>query len=604
MISWRGLLLGYLFLALYRSAALQVPNMNALALGACVLGLSLPMMVALWHQGTVRRLVALHQFQPGRMLHRWGNRRSLGIVLRAVIALATAGAALLQGALFDTPGWLLLALAPLLYALLRAAVESVSTQQFSRRVYAERWSLWATESLVILLLVIAWIAMRYAMATPPEQPYADRIYALQSAWAHAPSGIVRWTLDAGAWGQASLEALDHLNDEATWRLLVALVVAPLCVFGFMALTLTGLCLPPSEIRRTFGTPLTEAEAPPPVGAVRAATWTALGTLAVLLLFQLVGALDGRLRAGDSPFAIEPLAGCEKIDGRYYRLNTSRLLTALVGEVQDHLGASQAAACQKLATIEARAASGVDAYLDWYFSLGAEWSRFATLLTGDVQLLLQARFEQLVLSHPDVLQMLNGVQADYEQQWREVVTTRSRALDLLEQNRIVPGERGCRVTSEVPVHRGLPRLDDFRTRLAAGSGAGLIAGAFAAKVTAKAMSKTAMKAASKVLAKATAKKAAGKVAATAAGAGIGSIVPGVGTAVGAVIGAATGLAIGTGIDLAMLAAEERLTRADMRRELLEAVTESLAPYRETFACGVDTHIGDNTTTAPAHHGAGL
>lgn len=173
-------------------------------------------------------------------------------------------------------------------------------------------------------------------------------------------------------------------------------------------------------------------------------------------------------------------------------------------------------------------------------------------------------------------MLQGVQADYEQQWRQVSTTRGRALDLLEANRIMPGERGCKVVNDAATHSGLLQLEGFRARLAAGSGAGLIAGAFAAKVTAKAMSKTAMKAATRVLAKATAKKAAGKVAATAAGAGIGSVVPGVGTAVGAVLGAATGLAIGSGIDLAMLAAEERLTRADMRRDLLDAVEESLAP----------------------------
>ncbi len=232
MTGWRGLLLGYLFLALYRYAALQVPHMNALALVACTLALSVPMMAALWHQGTVRRLIALHQFEPGQTLHRWGHRRALGIVLRAVLALAIAAVALLQGALFDSRDWLLLALAPLLHLVVRNAVELVSTPQFSRRVYAERWSLWATESAVILLLVAAWIWMRYSVAAPPEQAYADRIHALQAAWAQVPSGIVRWTLDAGAWGQASLEALGHWRSEATWRLLLALVVAPLGVFGF------------------------------------------------------------------------------------------------------------------------------------------------------------------------------------------------------------------------------------------------------------------------------------------------------------------------------------------------------------------------------------
>ncbi len=64
---------------------------------------------------------------------------------------------------------------------------------------------------------------------------------------------------------------------------------------------------------------------------------------------------------------------------------------------------------------------------------------------------------------------------------------------------------------------------------------------------------------------------------------GSAVPGLGTGVGALAGVAAGLAVGAGVDIAMLAVEESLTRDDMRRDLLASVDESLAPLREAFQC---------------------
>ena len=62
-----------------------------------------------------------------------------------------------------------------------------------------------------------------------------------------------------------------------------------------------------------------------------------------------------------------------------------------------------------------------------------------------------------------------------------------------------------------------------------------------------------------------------------------VAPGLGTAVGAVAGAVIGLAAGVSIDMAALSAEEKLTREDMRKDLLSAVSEALQPYRETFNC---------------------
>ena len=582
MLLW-GLLPGYAFLGLFSMASDLLPRLTVLGLGTFTLALALPMMLTLWHQATVRRLLSLHQFQPGRGLHRWGSRRALSTLWRAALAIVLSAAVLLQSVFFGPLEWLLLGLAPLLYLLVRQVFDAVPATQFTQAIYAQRWSLWATQWTVTLLLALAWIAARKVLAEVPVVSYAERIYELQSAWASTPSGTVKWALDAGAWGQATVEALDQLAGETWWRLLLVLVIAPVSVFGHLSLSLSGLSLPVAEVRRTLGE-LTADRSPPPVGPARAAQWAAVASIVVLMLFQLLGELDHHLRTADSPLAIKPLPECERIDGKVYALNTAGALEALFGEARAKVEGHKATACAKLGEIEALAAKGVDDYLNWYFSLGAEWSRFAVLLTGDLDLLLQAKFSEMVMSSPEIVQRLPVVQATYEGQWAQVVGARSGAVDLLYQNRLVLDERDCEVIKETSLGPFTAQWEDSKARLVSGSGAGLIAGSLAAKATTKAMTKTTMKSASAVLAKAAVKKGIGKAGAVAIGATVGTMLaPGVGTAVGALIGAGVGLVMGVGIDMVALAAEEKLTREDMRRDLLSAVRESLQSHRDTFDC---------------------
>ena len=82
--------------------------------------------------------------------------------------------------------------------------------------------------------------------------------------------------------------------------------------------------------------------------------------------------------------------------------------------------------------------------------------------------------------------------------------------------------------------------------------------------------------------------------------IGSAIPGAGTAIGAGIDALVGLAFGTGVDVALLAAEENLHRATVRAELVEAVDETLASTRDVFGCAAP---GSQTTTSAPPPGPG-
>ncbi|MCX7275418.1 MAG: hypothetical protein NTV19_20245 [Burkholderiales bacterium] len=574
----RGLVPGLLFVGVLWRVSTVVPQMSVLWFGIAVLSMAIPAMLALWHQATVRRLILLHQYQSGSLLHRWGNYRFLTILWLGSIAIFLCAAILLQSVHFTRVEWLLLIAAPAIFFVMQRAIESRAVKQFSAALYGKCWSFWVSTLLTTFALAFVWFILKNLEAQAQVRPYFERVHELQSKWSMVPTATVKWALDASAWGQVAIESLSYMVSDFWWRNLIVIVTLPFCIFYFISLSLSGLTLPVLEVNRVFIEPLTAESSPQRVGAARAALWAAISTMIIIALFEFFGNLDHRLRASDSPFAIKELPQCEQIDGKSYALNTSAALKALIDEGQGKMSGYQTNACVKLAAIEAQAAKGVDAYLDWYFSLGADWLRFAALLSGDVNLLLEAKFSQLVVARPEIVQLLPSVQNSYESQWSELISFK---------NQLFLDDRGCKVIGETSCKHRLLELEGSKARLVSGSGAGLISGALAVKVTAKAMSKASMKTASSVLAKVAAKKIVGKgaaaVAGAAAGMAVGSAVPVLGTAVGAIVGAGVGLLTSVTVDMAMLMLEEKVTRDDMRKDLINSVVESLQPYRETFNC---------------------
>lgn len=186
-------------------------------------------------------------------------------------------------------------------------------------------------------------------------------------------------------------------------------------------------------------------------------------------------------------------------------------------------------------------------------------------------------------------ILAQLQADQQYLLDVAMAGRAGIGEVLARQRLVLDERQCRdVAPTAGAMPALPRFDDVRARLMASTAAGVAAGAFAGALTARAMSRATMQVAGRVLAKAAAKRGVSRIGSAAAGAATGAVagsaLPGIGTGIGAIAGVAAGLAVGASVDIAMLALEERLTRDDMRRDLLAAVDESLAPLRAAFECG--------------------
>ena len=580
----RSLVTGYAFLAVFAFVSHRAISITTLEFGIFILLLSLPAMAALWHQSTVKHLVSLHQFASGSGLRWLASRRLFSVLLNAVVALLITGAVLAQSVHFGRIEWTLTATAPVLYIAIRSALGHYVERQFTRPAYAFRWMFRATQLLVTVLLALFWLCAHVAMAEPAAGAVAEAVFDMQQRWASSPSGLVKWSLDGSAWVQATINALDWMPGKSRWWLVFSLFLTPLFAFGYLSLTLFGLSLPISEQRRIVGEPLTEADTPPPVGPVQAAIWALVVTVGVMIFFQGMGVAESLIRFRESPFALQRLPECERIGGALYKLNTIKQLEMVMAEMGQQMTGQENAACTSLAGIGAGAEKGVDKYLDWYFSLGAEWARTFSLLTGSVDELLEAKFQELVLSDPNIKLQLEGVKDHFDRFSALGATGKAKADELLAMQRLTLTDPQCKVVQELAMNPWTLKFDGFAARLAAGSAAGLLGGGIAATIASKAMAKAGMKSAAKVLAKAVAKKSAAKVASGAAGAAIGTaVLPGVGTVVGGAVGVVVGLGVGAAVDMAVLAAEEKLTRDNMKAELLSAFTETLAPYRGAFAC---------------------
>ena len=579
------LLRAYLFIGLLAGAAYLAPELKAVWLLALVLILAVPAALAMWHRAVVRVLLSLHQFQPGRGLHWIGSRLVLHKVLGVGLSLFVALSSILHSSFFGPRDWLLLALMPAVFAAARFGLEGLLRPQLTGAVYASHAALRLAGWAVAVVYLLGWVGL--AVAAPDAAPSGliERVDTLQAPWKNAPAASARYAADAMAWAAAALESVNGLSQAPVWRIALGVVIAPLATVVFVALAMQGLALPAAELRRNFSPGPSGADLPPPIKPLSAGVYAAVIVVFLLILFPLAAHVEYALKAGDSPLAVRRLADCEAIDGKVYKLGTLDSITKALAVGTAAVGHARASTCAALDLAQAAAAKPLDAYLDWYFSLPAEWMRIWTMLTGDLEHMLSDRLTQSLESAPGLAEALARAQGGSRVQADVLDALQAKVRGVLADNVLVLDERACRVVRRDSIAQTLAAREDesLRVRTVGSAGAGLATGVVAGKVAAKAMTKGSMKAAVKVLAKFAGKKAAAMSLSTGAGMTVGSVVPGVGTVAGAIVGAVTGVAISVGVDWVALAAEEHLERDAMKADLLEAFRETMAPVRAATHC---------------------
>ena len=576
----RTVLLGWLWLAALAGFSHFLTRLPPWGWLFAVLLLALLPAWGLWLVFMLHKKLLHFQFSPQGRIARWFSGGWWPACKALALALLLCTATLWQSWFLAFWEWALLACAPLLYVAWAGWAQRKLALEFSSSAFAWAWSQRMAQWLLLGILGSAWL---YGMA---HQQDFGRVLstgmepavlnaALNQIHA-APSGLVRWGLDALLTVQIAGGALADLPQTPALRWLLLALLGPVGVL---------LCLG-SAMQGASGSAAIFRQARPPQAAgsaVHSAPLLALVAVLVLgILVQTTASVDGLARQHESPLALKPLIECERIGQQLYTLGT---LEATRKQALAILGQAQVAKalCQSIPVINQQMDAAVERYLDWYFSLGAEWGRIFSLLTGDVSQFLQSKLTEILGATPGFEGWMQNLQQQAQTSGAVLSQGQQQIQETLARHHLALDASQCRVRADVPQLPALDLLGNARQRLTASAVAGTGAGAFAAVVAGKAMAKTSMKAASKVLAKAAAKQGLGKAGAAVAGAAVGSVVPGIGTAAGAVAGAVAGALLGVGIDWAALYAEELLTRDAMREDLRTALKEQLQAVSQAMGC---------------------
>ena len=583
----RAVLLGWLWLAALAGFSHWLTRLPPWGWLLAVLLLVLLPAWGHWLLLMLRKKLLRLQFAPQGHMGRWLSGGWWPGCKALALALLLCTSSLWQAWFLAPWEWALLALAPLLYALLAYGMQAGLRREFSSTAFAWAFTQRAATWLLLALLGGGWL---YGMASQQDMGRAlaagmePEALNLALAQIHAaPSGLVRWGLDALLAVQLASGAMADLPQLPVLRLLLLALFGPVGVLLCLGRAMQGASTSSALLLQARPLAAVRNAAPLPAAPLPAAPLLALVAVLVLgILVQTTAALDGLARAQESPLALKRLPECERIGQQLYSLGT---LDATRQQVLQLLGRAQAgqALCQSIPQMNRQLDAAVERYLDWYFSLGAEWGRILSLLTGDVSQFLQNKLSETLGATPGLEGWVQALQKQALTSGAALAEGLQRIEETLARHHLALSPGQCLVRAEVASLPALELLGDARQRLTASALAGAGGGAFAAAVAGKAMAKASMKAASKVLAKAAAKQGLGKAGAAVAGAAVGSVVPGVGTAVGAVAGAVAGVVLGVGIDWAALYAEELLTRDAMRADLRAALDEQLQGLSRAMGC---------------------
>lgn len=268
---------------------------------------------------------------------------------------------------------------------------------------------------------------------------------------------------------------------------------------------------------------------------------------------------------------------EIIDGTAYQLGTLRQIeiakSAIYGESRLEL---ENAVNKTYDDME----ENVDKYLDWYYSLGAEYSRTYKLLTGSIEEYMQEKLRKSIAPSEGLNQAFATFKDKTEKAQAEIE-------NILQQNRLYIKDSEYRIAvntnmEDIYKRNEIKNIISLKERLIFSTGVSLAAGAIAGKMAGRIASKTAFKTASKAAVKFAAKKGVGTTLSMAAGAVSGAFLSPLG-------GAAVGIATGIALDKGMLKLEETINRDQYKAEIIASLEES---RRETLKVIDDTFKDNN------------
>lgn len=550
-----------------------------------VLIVSAPIFIGQAYSSTVGRIHQLQAFRDRGMIFHFLSGRILRLVFWLFWSVFAAYFLLVNFSTYRGWQWVPIMLAVPVFWVYYKAISRLVAREMKHYLVADlaiRGARWlATATLMLISFVLVW-------KFGPQGSFptlANAIDAQENAIGEvAGSHLIYWTYQGlSLYEGAKIHLIGAGLSSDMLKALFTVLIGEGVIYYSICQMLSAVLIPGTELRRVFA-PLSDLESPPQVPSLRIAFVTAAVTLLGLFVFfpgiaHLERMLSENPQLSSARQRGEPLSiKVERIGQLLYREGTHRQV--------EQLRATVAAANTLYQTKLRKDADSafkimelsVDNYLDWYYSLGGEYSRLAKMVTGELENHMKEKFKEHLQRNNPFQAFTETLNKGSATMGKDEYSQKLQAI--LDQNRVdLPLDQltVIKQTSHESLLKAPAHFDvtTFEQRLGTTAVAGTLTTLVTGKVIAKAAGKGVLKLGAKAAMKMAASKAGGTLggaaAGAASGAAIGSVVPIVGTAIGAAIGGFIGgLATGVAIDKGMIELEELLGREEFKAELMSAI----------------------------------
>ena len=576
------------------------PAMEVSAVGFGMLLLGVPMGMAGICTNALRRHRRLPvMFREQGRLYKLLSKGLLSILFWTIAGLFISFFMLLQFHVHEPLEWAVVAATvpvfTLLFAYLSLRLRKAGVHADMALTEGLAWTRVICPGVVLGLYVVAMVAW----GDLPKYESIEGAIAAHTPEAadRSESTLVRETLHwVGYFDGLKAYAIGHLGptDALGAWLLAALVLGNYALLYFACFALSCFAIPRAGFERARL---------PPRSRKDVSMAAAYACLLVLLIFLALSHIEARMSQSPETArfrtnvqaAITPAirAVVEQIGDDYYSegtlqqialaRNVAALPVAVAGELLRH---------EVDATFERLETEAVDEYLDWYYSLSAEWGQIVKWLTGGLEG-LEGHLADKMRETLEQEKWYAGTYSAFErlksadEEARIAYAQDVRAI--LDRNR-VSAQRlkhaAIEVASVAVMEDVLqPSCHEDTIDAAVRFFGAAAAGGGLASITAKKIGESVV--AKRVLTRAAAgpvkailSKAAGRALIAAAGL---SVVPGLGTAAGAAGALGTTIVI----DALLLEAEEALNRDDFRHELVTAIRDARRELEEQMLVTTNT-----------------
>jgi hypothetical protein len=545
---------------------------------------SLPVMALLMYRRAARQAGRTLLLAAGGRLHPWANGRVFGTLLITAGTFPAAMLALAMAARYSPIEKVLLLLGMISVVIFQAIFRRPLKRESRLPRVAECWAGHTAiiSSTVLLTLAVyaqrEWIGMELEFVTIQEaRAHFQAAYPLTSGSGSVVE-VQMWLAGYDAFHSLALGYVEYWVS-AGWSVVVALVL-DFGSYWFLLAIAAACAVPFAEYRWIIAAGAMDDE--PVVSNVKAVG------VPLLAAVVLTGMQYGIARNADSAAAYAlklrkatEVWSAEIIDGNPYQPGTLRLIDELDASIKDRKDRSVDEA-ERLVRAEFAVYRGrVDDFLDWNYSLKADYVLSIMAVTGKLEETLQENLELKIFGSTDLpKQYLENIHERLSSDLDSLEGQRMlERRALLQKNRLETNSIGIVVTETSTLSSRTGSILAARMKLAQQRvGASIAAGLLARKL----LRGRAFEALKDRVAKAVAKKIAAKAAANVGG----SFIPGPVGLLWKIFSStgATTLIVGkVGVEV-----DEMFYREDMKSEitemLLEAEEQALAPLRALRAAG--------------------